>query len=63
MKILYVTTVGATMTFFKDFFKELISNGHTVDLACNEKEWDYGRYIWIEIKAVELTEITNYHGK
>ena len=22
-----------------------------------------GRYIWIEIKAVELTEITNYHGK
>ena len=24
---------------------------------------DNGRYIWIEIKGVELIEITNYHGK
>ncbi len=23
----------------------------------------HGKYIWIEIKAVELTEIVNYHGK
>ena len=22
-----------------------------------------GRYIWIEIKGVEIVEITNYHGK
>lgn len=22
-----------------------------------------GRYIWIEIKAIEIVEITNYHGK
>lgn len=22
-----------------------------------------GRYIWIEIKGVEIIEITNYHGK
>lgn len=22
-----------------------------------------GKYIWIEIKAVEIIEITNYHGK
>ena len=24
---------------------------------------DSGRYIWLEIKGVELIEITNYHGK
>ena len=22
-----------------------------------------GKYIWLEIKGVEITEITNYHGK
>ena len=36
MKILYVTTIGGTMPFFKTFIKELIDTGHTVDLACNE---------------------------
>lgn len=41
MKILYVTTVGATMTFFSMFFKELTAAGHTVELASNEYEWDY----------------------
>ena len=35
MKILYVTTIGGTMTFFKSFVKELIEQGHTVDIACN----------------------------
>lgn len=24
---------------------------------------DNGKYIWIEIKAVEIVEIVNYHGK
>ncbi|MBE6607648.1 MAG: glycosyltransferase family 4 protein [Ruminococcaceae bacterium] len=36
MKILYVTTVGATMTFFNKFIEELIQCGHTVDIATNE---------------------------
>lgn len=39
MKILYVTTVGATMGFFKDFIKQLLDAGHTVDIACNDKAW------------------------
>lgn len=37
MKILYVTTVGKTMGFFKTFLEELIKKGHTVDIACNEE--------------------------
>lgn len=36
MKILYVTTVGITMTFFKQLIKELLDEGHTVDIMCNE---------------------------
>ena len=36
MKILYVTTIGKTMGFFKAFIKDLIDNGHTVDIATNE---------------------------
>ena len=39
MKVLYVTTVGATMGFFKDFIRQLIDAGHTVDIACNDKAW------------------------
>lgn len=39
MKILYVTTIGLTMIFFKDFVKDLIDEGHTVDIACNENEY------------------------
>lgn len=38
MKILYTTTIGMTMIFFKSFIHNLIKNGHTVDIACNEKE-------------------------
>ena len=37
MKILYVTTIGATMRFFKDFVKQLSEEGHTVEIATNEK--------------------------
>ena len=36
MKILYVTTIGATMGFFRDFIKKLINEGHTVDIATNQ---------------------------
>ena len=35
MRILYVTTIGGTMRFFKTFIKELIDAGHTVDIATN----------------------------
>ena len=36
MKILYVTTIGGTMRFFKDFIAKLLAEGHTVDIASNE---------------------------
>lgn len=39
MKILYVTTVGCTMNFFKNLIKQLIDEGHTVDIATNETEY------------------------
>lgn len=37
MRILYVTTIGITMGFFKSIVKELIDIGNTVDIATNEK--------------------------
>ena len=36
MKILYITTIGNTMHFFKDIVGELVKEGHTVDVAANE---------------------------
>ena len=36
MKILYVTTVGLTMRFFKSLIHELVNDGNVVDIACNE---------------------------
>ena len=39
MRILYVTTVGTTMSFFKDFIRQLASEGHTVDIATNEADY------------------------
>jgi len=36
MKILYVTTIGATMAFFETLIEELIKDGHTVDIATND---------------------------
>lgn len=36
MKILYVTTIGSTMGFFKSFINQLIDEGHTIDIATNE---------------------------
>ena len=38
MRILYITTIGSTMGFFKDFIRELLDEGHTVDIATNENE-------------------------
>lgn len=37
MKILYVTTIGITMGFFKSFIRELTDMGHTVEIACNDE--------------------------
>ncbi len=37
MKVLYVTTIGITMNFFKPFIKRLLDEGHTVEIATNEK--------------------------
>ena len=39
MKILYVTTVGGTMGFFKDFIKRLIDEGNDVDITTNEQDY------------------------
>lgn len=36
MRILYLTTIGTTMGFFKSFVSDLINHGHTVDIACNQ---------------------------
>ncbi len=38
MKILYITTIGTTMNFFKAFIRQLLDDGHTVDIATNEKD-------------------------
>lgn len=35
MKILYVTTIGKTMRFFETFLKEMVGDGHVVELAAN----------------------------
>ncbi len=40
MRILYITTIGRTMCFFKAFIKELIEEGSTVDIATNISESD-----------------------
>ena len=36
MKILYVTTIGSTMGFFKQLVRKLLDEGYTVDIATNE---------------------------
>lgn len=40
MKVLYVTTVGATMGFFQEFIRGLLDEGHQVEIACNDKAWE-----------------------
>lgn len=39
MRVLYVTTVGITMRFFDAFIRQLLNEGHTVDIATNEQEF------------------------
>lgn len=46
MKILYITTIAGTVKFFKKFIKELIDNGHTVDIACNNTKYDVLPYFY-----------------
>ncbi|MBP3308777.1 MAG: glycosyltransferase family 4 protein [Clostridia bacterium] len=46
MKILYVTTVPGTVKFFKRFIKDLIDEGHTVDIACNNTKVDVIPYFY-----------------
>lgn len=36
MRILYVTTIGGTMSFFTSYIKTLLDEGHQVDIATNE---------------------------
>lgn len=38
MKILYITTIGSTMNFFKSFIQTLLDEGHIVEIATNENE-------------------------
>ena len=38
MRILYVTTIGSTMNFFKSLVLDLIKDGNVVDIATNESE-------------------------
>lgn len=35
MRILYVTTIGSTMDFFKRLVQGMLEQGHSVDIACN----------------------------
>lgn len=38
MRILYVTTIGMTMGFFNSYIRELLDEGHVVDIATNETD-------------------------
>ena len=38
MRILYITTIGSTMSFFTSFIAELMASGHTIDIATNESD-------------------------
>ena len=37
MKILYITTIGTTMNFFKDLIRTIVKNGDVVDIATNNE--------------------------
>lgn len=37
-RILYITTVGETMSFFENFITELVNEGNSVDIACGKSE-------------------------
>lgn len=56
MKILYVTTVGITMSFFTQLAKRLIEEGHTIDIATNKMISDVPRYYYDAGCKVYLTD-------
>lgn len=39
-KILYITTIGDTMSFFETLVAKLVKDGNTVDIACNDEADD-----------------------
>lgn len=39
MRILYVTTIGLTMGFFRSIIGKLVNLGNVVDIACNESNY------------------------
>lgn len=58
MRILYVTTVGATMGFFKAYINRLKAMGHEVDIACNDREWaapEYFRELGCRVIQVDFS--------
>ena len=58
MRILYTTTIGMTMMFFRGIVKRLIDDGHTVDIATNEDAFpvdDYFRDLGCVIYNVPWT--------
>lgn len=54
MKILYVTTVGATMCLFKSIIRQLLSEGHTVDIAANTDSPVDGIYTELGCRVYDL---------
>lgn len=46
MKILYLTTIGSTMNFFRKLIEELVLEGHTVDIACNDAEAEVSDFFY-----------------
>ena len=61
MKILYIVTIGGTMVFFENLIKELILEGHIIDIATNETEEEVPSYTeqfntrpWM--KSAEITD-------
>lgn len=38
MRVLYTATIGITMTFFRSIVRQLLDEGHTVDIATNEND-------------------------
>ena len=44
MRILYATTIGMTMIFFRQFVKSLIDEGNVVDIVTNESDFEVDDY-------------------
>lgn len=58
MKILYITTIGGTMTFFKSLIGELVGEGNVVDIATNESNSpvpDYYRELGCNIYHIDTS--------